>query len=140
MTKEELLNKTNHSLTMKDLREFVENNKDLDDNAPVVVERVLDLYFEGSEWNGKKIDGWSVLKVEGYQYHNSLEWNEKMRKEIELRKVGKGEYEERLNPEEAFFGEKELEEMKEQFYQPHCITTEARDEPSERIVYIYSHY
>jgi hypothetical protein len=135
MTKEELLNKTNHSLTMKDLRKFVEANKDLDDESPVVVERVTDLYFEGSEWNAKKIDGWAVLRREGYHYHNSLEWNKRMQEEIERRELGeKPEYERLENPYEAFFGEKELEEMKEQFYQPHCITTDSE------IVYIYSHY
>ena len=135
MNKQELLNKTNHSLTMKDLREFVENNKDLDDNAPIIVERVLDLYFEGSEWNGKKIDGWSVLRREGYHYHNSLKWNKRMQEEIERRELGeKPEYERLENPLDHIFGEKELEEMKEQFYQPHWITRDSE------IVYIYSHY
>lgn len=135
MTKEELLNKTNHSLRMKDLRKFVENNKDILDNAPCVVERVEDSYFKERPWHdGSTIGGWDVLKVEGYHYHSSLVWNEKMRKEIEIRKVGEGEYGDDLNPLEAIFGEKELEEMKEQFYQPHCITTD------KEIVYIYSHY
>lgn len=135
MTKEELLDKTNHSLRMKDLREFVENNKDLDDESPCVVERVEDRYFQERPWHdGSTIGGWSVLLKQGYHYHSSLEWNEKMRKEIELRKVGEGEYEDALNPLEAIFGEKELEEMKEQFYQPHCITTDSE------VVYIYSHY
>jgi len=135
MTKEELLNKTNHSLRMKELREFVETNKDLSDDAPCIMERVEDRYFESRErTNGQKTNGWDVLKKEGYHYHSSLEWNEKMSKEIELRKVGEGDYEDDLNPEEALFGEKELEEMKEQFYQPHCITTD------KEIIYIYSHY
>lgn len=53
---------------------------------------------------------------------------------MNLEKLGEGEYEEALNPQEAIFGEKELEEMKEQFYQPHCITTD------KEIIYIYSHY
>jgi hypothetical protein len=134
MTKEELLNKTNHSLRMKDLRKFVENNKDLDDESPVVIERVTDLYFEGSEGNAKKIDGWAVLKKEGYHYHSSLEWNRKMQEEVDRRE--RGEYPEygMDNPLENIFGEKELEEMKEQFYQPHCITTDSE------VVYIHSHY
>lgn len=135
MTKQELLNKTNHSLRMKDLREFVENNKELLDDAPCVVERVEDRYFKGIDWHdGRKITGWDVLLKKGYHYHSSLEWNERMRKEIELRKVGEGDYDENLNPIEAIFGEKELEEIKEQFYQPHCITTD------KEVIYIYSHY
>ena len=135
MTKEELLSKTGHSLRMKDLRKFVENNKEILDDAPIIIERVEDSYFQERPWHdGTTIGGWDVLKVEGYHYHSSLEWNEKMRKEIEIRKVVEGEYGDDLNPCEAIFGEKELEEMKEQFYQPHCITTD------KEIVYIYSHY
>lgn len=98
---------------MKDLRKFVEENKDLDDESPCVVERVEDSYFEEREWNGIQIKGWDVLKVEGYDYTSALCYN---------------------STEDNKFGEKELEEMKEQFYQPHCITTD------KEIVYIYSHY
>ena len=134
MTKEELLNKTNHSLRMKDLREFVENNKGLDDDSPLVIERVTDLYFEGREWNGKQIDGWDVLKKEGYHYHYSLDWNRKMQEEVDRREQGLEPKYRMNNPLENIFGERELEEMKEQFYQPHCITTD------KEVVYIYSHY
>lgn len=120
---------------MKDLRRFVQKNKEVRGDAPCVVERVLDLYFEGSEWNAKKIDGWAVLRKEGYHYHSSLEWNRKMQEEIDRRKRGEEpEYDRLENPLEAIFGEKELEEMKEQFYQPHCITTD------KEVIYIYSHY
>ena len=131
MTKEELLSRTGHSLRMKDLREFVEKNKEILDDAPVIVERVEDRYFQGRDWN----EGWDVLKVEGYHYHSSMEWNKKIQKEIDRRAVGgEPEYDRLENPLEAIFGEKELEKMKEQFYQPHCITTD------KEIVYIYSHY
>ena len=135
MTKEDLLNKPNHSLRMKDIREFVENNKDLEDDAPVIVERVEDSYFQERPWHdGTTIGGWDVLKVEGYHYHNSLEWNEKMQEEIERRERGEEAGYAMDNPSIYLFGEKELEEMKEQFYQPHCITTD------KEIIYIYSHY
>ena len=134
MTKEQLLSKTNHSLRMKDLREFIEKNKEMDDNAPVIVERVEDSYFKEREWNGNVIGGWDVLKVEGYHYHSSLEWNMKMQEEVDRREAGLEPEYELENPLEHIFGEKELEEMKEQFYQPHCITTD------KEIVYIYSHY
>jgi hypothetical protein len=122
---------------MKDLREFVEKNREMDDDAPVIVERVTDTYFQGREWNRKQINGWDVLKLEGYHYHSSLEWNRRMQEEEERRKSGLDpEYDRLENPLEHIFGEKELEEMKEQFYQPHCITTDKEKE----IVYIYSHY
>ena len=135
MTKQELLNKTNHSLRMKDIRKFVENNKEMSDNAPCVVVRVEDRYFKGMDWHdGRKISGWDVLLKNGYHYHSSLEWNEKMQEEIDRRVRGEKDEYGIENPLEAIFGEKELEEMKEQFYQPHCITTD------KEIVYIYSHY
>lgn len=136
MTKEELLSKTGHSLTMANLREFVEKNKEIKDDAPVIVERVEDRYFEERPYHdGTTISGWDVLKVEGYHYHSSLEWNIKMQEEEDRRKRGEEpEYDRLENPLKAIFGEKELEEMKEQFYQPHCITTDSE------VVYIYSHY
>jgi hypothetical protein len=81
MNKEEFLSKTNHSLRMKDLRKFVENNKDLPDDAPCVVERVEDSYFEGREWNGIQIKGWDVLKVEGYDYNSAVCYNSTETKE-----------------------------------------------------------
>ncbi len=135
MTKKELLDKTNYSLRMKDLREFVEANKDLDDNAPCLVERVEDLYFSSRELsNGEKTNGWGVLLKEGYHYHRALSWNKDMYREEEKRKNGEEPEYGIENPLDQILGEKELEAMKEQFYQPHCITTD------KEIVYIYSHY
>ena len=40
ITKKQLLKSKCHSLRMKDLRKFVEKHKDIDDDVPVVVERV----------------------------------------------------------------------------------------------------
>lgn len=134
ISKKQLIESKGCSLKMKDLRKFVEKYKDINDETPVVVERVEDRYFEGFNFNGQKINGWDVIKVEGYHYHSAVEWNEKMRKEIKLRKKGKGEYDEKLKPEGAIYGEKELEQMKEEFYQPHCISTD------KNIIYVYSHY
>lgn len=134
MTKEDLLSKANHSLRMKDLREFVENNKDLDGKSPVIIERVEDAYFKECEREGIKIKGWDVLKVGGYHYHNAISWNESMYKEVVRRELGEEPDFNMENPLDHIFGEKYLEEMQEQFYQPHCITTD------NEIVYIYSHY
>lgn len=135
MTKEDLLGNKGHSLKMKDLRKFVEENKCIPDDAPCVVERVEDSYFKPRECHdGSTINGWDVLKVEGYHYHSSLEWNKRMQEEIEIRKRGEEPEYEMENPLDCIFGQKEIEEMKEQFYQPHCITTD------KEVVYIYSHY
>lgn len=133
MTKEELLNKKLH-FTMESLRRFVKENGDLSDDVPVVIERVTDNYFEGREFNGSTISGWDVLKVEGYHYHSSLAWNEKMQEEIERRERGEEPEYEMENPSEFIFGEEKLEEMKEQFYIGEGITTD------KEVIYIYSHY
>lgn len=133
MTKEELLNKKLH-FTMESLRRFVKENEDLSDDAPIVIERVTDNYFEGREFNGSTISGWDVLKVEGYHYHSSLEWNKKMQAEIERRERGEEPEYGMENPSELIFAEKQLEEMKEQFYLGEGITTD------KEIIYIYSHY
>ena len=135
MTKEELLKKTNHSLTMKQLREFVKNNKDISDKAPVIVERVEDSYFKEKPWHdGSIINGWGVLKVEGFHYHSALDRNKEMQEEAERRERGEEPEYGLENPLEFTFSEEDLEDIKEQFYQPHCITTD------KEVVYIYSHY
>lgn len=134
MTKEELLSKTNPHFTMKDLRRFVKENEDLSDDVPILIERVTDNYFQEREWDGNVIGGWDILKVEGYHYHSSLEWNEKMQDEIERREREEEPEYEMENPSEFIFAEKQLEEMKEQFYIGEGITTD------KEIIYIYSHY
>lgn len=57
LTKEDVLKGTS-TLTMASLREFVHQNPDIDGDAPVLVERVLDYYFEHG--------GWGIYLVEGY--------------------------------------------------------------------------
>ena len=133
MNKEELLSKKLH-FTMESLRRFVKENEDLGDGTPILIERVTDNYFEGREFNGSTVNGWDVLKVEGYHYHSSLEWNEKMQEEIERRERGEEPEYEMENPSEFIFGEEKLEEMKEQFYIGEGITTD------KEVIYIYSHY
>lgn len=133
MTKQDLLNKKLH-FTMKSLRRFVKENEDLSDDAPIVIERVTDNYFEGREFNGSTISGWDVLKVEGYHYHSALERNKKMQAEIERRERGEEPKYGMENPSEFIFVEEKLEEMKEQFYIGEGITTD------KEIIYIYSHY
>ena len=133
MTKEDLLNKKLH-FTMESLRRFVKENEDLGDDTPILIERVTDNYFQKRDFNDNEISGWDVLKVEGYHYHSSLEWNEKMQEEIERRERGEEPEYEMENPSEFIFAEKQLEEMKEQFYIGEGITTD------KEVIYIYSHY
>ncbi len=133
MTKEDLLNKKLH-FTMESLRRFVKENEDLGDDTPILIERVTNNYFEKRDFNGSTVNGWDVLKVEGYHYHSSLEWNEKMQAEIERRERGEEPEYEMENPSEFIFGEEKLEEMKEQFYIGEGITID------KEVIYIYSHY
>ena len=119
---------------MESLRRFVKENEELSDDTPILIERVTNNYFEGRELNGSIVGGWGVLKVEGYHYHSSLAWNEKMQAEIQRRERGEEPEYDMENPSEFIFGEKQLEEMKEQFYIGEGITTD------KEVIYIYSHY
>lgn len=133
-TKEELLKAKFDTLTMKDLRKFVNTNPQIKDSTKVLCERIEDVYFEGREWNSEKIEGWKVYLVEGYNYWSTSQFNDKMKLEIENRKIEKGEYDEKLNPEECIV---ELtDEYKEQFFTSHCISKENDDS----LIYIYNHY
>lgn len=131
MTKEELLSKQNLSLTMKQLREFVNKNTDIKDEAPVLIERVEDVYFEGV---GFKSEGWDLLKVKGFQYHSQLCMNNNMQEEINRRERGEEPEYDMEDPSVYILPENELGELLEEFYIPYCITTD------KEIVYIYSHY
>jgi len=135
ITKEELISKPRHSLTMGELCEFVYNNPQIPKDAPVMIERVEDTYFNKSEFNGQKLAGWRVLLVEGYQYHSAKQYQLDILQEIEDRKNGKeSQYPNMVNPEDHIF--EVGDDMKEQFYQPHCIVSDN----DNSIVYIYSHY
>ena len=132
--KQELIDAKFDTLTMKDLRKFVAKNPQIKDNTKVLVERIEDVYFEGKEWNNKQIDGWKVFLVEGYNYWNTSDFNEKMREEIKNREIEKGKYSKKLNPQEAIV---ELtDDLKEQFHPASCITKDN----NEDFVYIYNHY
>ncbi len=134
ITKEELLARKYDCLTMKDLRRFIKENEDISDSTPVLTERIEDVYFDGREWSGSKINGWNVYLVEGYNYWNASQFNDSMREEIKNRNLGKGEYSEKLNPSEAIV---ELtDDLKEQFFTAHCIS---KDKDGE-VVLIYNHY
>jgi len=133
-TKEELIEVKFDCLTMGDIAEFVYNNPQIPRDTKVLIERVNDNYFDGFGFQGKEVEGWKVLPVEGWNYSMIQEFNEKMKAEIELRKLGKGEYDEKLNPEECI---SELtDDLKEQFFPAWCISKD-RD---ENFIYIYNHY
>lgn len=113
---------------MKQLRVFVNKNTDIKDDAPVLIERVEDAYFEGDGFK------WDVLKVEGFQYHSQLYLNKDMQDEINRRERGEEPEYTMEDTSVYILPENELGELLEEFYIPHCITTD------KEIVYIYSHY
>lgn len=144
-TRGELVAAKFDSLTMGDLRKFISKNPQIKDDIKVLVERVEDSYFNGSDISGmssgdgilperSNAEGWKVLPVEGEHYYNTKNFNEKMRVEIELRKEGKGEYSKGLITESAIV---ELtDDLKEQFFPAWCISKDKDDQ----IVYIFNHY
>lgn len=92
LTREELHNRI-HGLTVGELKRFLQNNPDLTDDAPVVIERVEDVYFEKH--------GWGVYLKEGEHYNYILNHNKNMQEEIDRRERGEEpEYEKIENPKE----------------------------------------
>jgi len=133
ITPEDINSRNWHSLDMGELRKFVADNSEIPNETLVLVQRVEDSYFEKREFNNLMIEGWPVYLVEGDDWHHTKLWNEQMEEEIALRAAGKeAEYSKIIDPS------KEItpltNELKEQFYIPHCIT---RD---KNVVLIYSHY
>lgn len=134
MTKQETIDrlKGKHALSMKDLRKFVEMNPQIEDNTPVLIERVEDRYFEKN--------GWEVFKNEGFHYKQALKYNEDISKGKEVLLRGNSDEIEELEYESQFIEQAELwsdeilDSVKEQFYSGHCIVD------NDGLVLIYSHY
>lgn len=62
-------------LRFKDLKQFVDNNRDLDGDTPVLIERVPD---HRVEWSGKE-----VIELEGKKWKREEEWCKKLSKDFE---------------------------------------------------------
>lgn len=135
ITREELLSKTHHRLTMGALRKFVLNNPDILDTAPVMCERIEDSYFNPREWAGGKSEGWRVLLEEGENYHSMKKLNQNMEEEIIRREKGEElQYPKIQNPEE--YKVELTDDLKDQYFESWCIS-KSKD---NRIVYICNHY
>lgn len=137
ISKEQLLTKYKKSdgLKMKDLREFIEKNKDISDDAPVMCERIEDSYFDGREFNGERVDGWDVYLVSDYWYYSAKRMNENMEQEILDRAAGKEpQYPKIENPQEYII---ELtDDLKNQYFHSWCINHDKEKE----IVFIHNNY
>ena len=78
LSKEDLLGYS-HSLTVGDLKKFIEE-QGIPDDAKVMIQRVEDKYFENNDWG--------VYLKEGYWYHTASELNENMKAEALRRELG----------------------------------------------------
>jgi len=125
LSKESLFDR--HGLTIGQLKKFLQEHPDLKDDAPVLVERVEDFYFDKNNWG--------VYLKEGEHYHNILKLNEKMRQEIKRREQG-------LNPdyhkikEPSSFIQEPTEEDMTQYIPTWCCVKYA----DENILFINLHY
>jgi hypothetical protein len=128
LTKEKLKERNNHGLTMKELRNFVENNPQIKDATPVLCERIEDLYFD-------KENGWEVYLVKGEWWNTIKEMNKNMDEEIIRRKKKlKKQYPKIENP--LTHKVEMTDELKEQFFPSWCITKEK----DNSAVLICNHY
>ena len=117
-----------HFLTVGQLREFLENNKNIPDDAKVLVQRVEDVYYEKH--------GWGVVLKEGEHYHSHLEMNKNMREEIERRARGEEPHYAIDDPNEAIMSDEDLEMIKEQYHPAWCCVKYKED----KHLYIDLHY
>jgi hypothetical protein len=101
--KEDLYRYTNNGfLTVGQLKKFIEENN-LPDDAPVVVQRIEDSYYEGRDISGmsgcpdtedgiyppgSRSEGWGVYLKEGDSYYSAKTINIRMEEEIARRKNG----------------------------------------------------
>jgi hypothetical protein len=114
------------NLKVGDLRKFLEENTDLTDDAPVLVQRVEDIYFERNNW--------PVYMKEGFLYRSFEQMNDRMMEEIERRSRGEDPHYEMEHPEKYIhsLGDEEREQ-----YVP---TWKCVKYPDENALFIDLHY
>lgn len=105
-----------YDFNMGELRRFVKENPQIEDRAPVMIQRVEDMYFTGFDFKGEQTTGWSVYLIEGDTSRMVKNFNKNKRGTIAEIPMD--------------------DELMDQFYSPHCITKEN----DNSIVLIYSHY
>ena len=133
-TPEQLFSKKTDSLRMSDLRKFIEDNPDLDDATPVLVEHVEDIYLQDHKFGDYDIKGWEVYLAEGLHHYSQVKRNQEMREEIERRAQG-------LEPEFPQIEDHrelldlDLDNYKEVFYKGNQI----QKNNEGTLIFIYNH-
>jgi hypothetical protein len=140
----------NGFLTVGRLKKFIEENN-LPDDAPVVVQRIEDRYYEGNDISGmlgcpdtedgiyppgSKSQGWGVYLKEGDTYHNVKTMNVRMKEELIRRKNGEpGKFPKIDDPE------KYIEELNDQLKdQYHPIWSPVFYRDDKDILFLDLHY
>jgi hypothetical protein len=140
----------NGFLTVGRLKEFLEKHN-LPDDAPVIVERVEDRYYEGNDISGmpgctdtedgiyppgSKSSGWGVYLKKGDPYHNVETINIRMKDEIRRRKSGEpGEFPGIEDPEKHI---QELSDDLKTQYHPVWCPVFYKDDPD--VLFLDLHY
>lgn len=115
----------NRNLTVGDLKRFIEENK-LSDDAPILVQRVEDVYF------GKH--GWGVLLQKSDFYYQCVKTNKMIDDGVYN---NKDNYPNIDDPEKFRTTEEELESYKDQYIPTFCCV---REDDKNDILLINLHY
>lgn len=141
--------KMQHVLKIKDIKRFLENNQDLDDEAIVMIERIGDSYFNGMDITGlmtvngiappgTKTEGWPVYLVEGESYHSAKNFEKDMIEEVEIIKSGgERQYPGIENPEEKIGVYEDWDKLKDQYQVGNCFW---RYPDQKDMVFLAIHY
>ena len=140
----------NGFLTVGVLKKFIEENN-LPDDAPVIVERVEDRYYEGNDISGmagcpdtedgiyppgSKSDGWGVYLKKGDSYYDVETMNIRMKDEINRRKNGEpGKFPKIEDPQKYII---ELDDNLKTQYHPVWCPVFYKDDPD--VLFLDLHY
>ena len=114
-----------HNLKLKDLRKLIANTYTMDENTPVLVERIEDKYFE--------MNGWDTYKnLDGMSYDSHIRLKEELLQEGWMEEYPKLTQEHR----DSIINQSEADFYTEQFYAAWCIIADKEN----KIIKIHSHY
>lgn len=124
LTREDVLSKQHPRLTVGDLKKFFEKHN-LPDDAPVVVQRVVDRYYQKHNWG--------VYLKEGEHTWNAKQWNEDIKGEY----LDKEKYPNIIPGNLKPFTEEQIRDTLEQYTPAHAPVF-YKDDPN--ILFIDLHY
>lgn len=115
-----------HYLTVGRLKEFLEEHRELSDDAIVVVERVEDVYYEKH--------GWTSYMEKGDAWYYNQRWND----DIDSGKyLDKDQYPNIKESDLVKFTDEQMEESKTQYHPIWCCVKRKDD---DEILFLDLHY